>query len=731
MAIDDQLASLLAQNASLFAIYEEAANAQTMLVAGSINDPASFDAQGGKAGPLGYYPVINVSGQTLYVPCIARLRAISLENVDAAITDLGEAAGQKFAEVDDQVGSALAAFNGKTDRLVSVEAPQAFSADQQALARTNIGAVAQPAVDNAIGTAIAGISKVGSALFISYASAIPTLTNLAGVDVINAMNYSPANKGNGIGRWVRATKTTIAAHRMKAGDNSIWQLEARDGIKPGHLGASGRSTDDSTTGLLNALLYMKESVGFLLAGSPDPLLPRGGMITIGVEWYNVVLSLLLFSRFNIRGLVAQGGGGGNVDLSYIKSTAASLFQLSQNTQETTNRVEAFTCTGVSFQGKDDLSYPFTLADGTPVTDSYTISAYYWRVFSNTFRRLQPIAAYLIDSDWSGNYHLNMPNGNVVFGGSDSRVMNNNFNGDGYNYTANGQTVTLAPKDGYPVVHLRDFDNGRFHLNYVTGKSGAITGSTIIRPIPIWMSNCNETQLFSNWFDLSNASGIVMQACYDCKITAGRFCQTSLFPPASDMNGGVEISRYRQAILMIGSVRCSVNFVEIRENNYSTVGFFKQGTIECDEIKIDLDTSDLISHTLSFRFQDGTSSKAKRIYVPAWEGNRKILPMAPDVVGGSTMAVPFVAQATYSNKGATADLFGAAGPAISGRRYRVYQMVSSGFLTGFTLSTGDAIRGQAGKAAVRLAGTDIGKYVDLHCIDDGTWEVSSTGTPSYA
>lgn len=75
--IDNQLAELLGKNADLFAAYENWSNGQVMLLAGTIDDPASFNAEGGKTGALGYYPVVNVSGQTIYVPCIERLRAIA------------------------------------------------------------------------------------------------------------------------------------------------------------------------------------------------------------------------------------------------------------------------------------------------------------------------------------------------------------------------------------------------------------------------------------------------------------------------------------------------------------------------------------------------------------------------------------------------------------------------------------------------------------------------------
>jgi hypothetical protein len=75
----DLLAQLLSQNGALYAAYENFSNGQTMLLAGTIDDPNSFDVNGGKTGALGYYPVVNVSGQTIYAPCMARLRAIAAE----------------------------------------------------------------------------------------------------------------------------------------------------------------------------------------------------------------------------------------------------------------------------------------------------------------------------------------------------------------------------------------------------------------------------------------------------------------------------------------------------------------------------------------------------------------------------------------------------------------------------------------------------------------------------
>ena len=87
MSTDTQLAELLGRNADLFAAYEQWANGQIMLLAGTVDDPNSFDENGGKTGPLGYYPVVNVSGQTIYVPSIARLKALALGGANAAVLE--------------------------------------------------------------------------------------------------------------------------------------------------------------------------------------------------------------------------------------------------------------------------------------------------------------------------------------------------------------------------------------------------------------------------------------------------------------------------------------------------------------------------------------------------------------------------------------------------------------------------------------------------------------------
>jgi hypothetical protein len=134
MAIDDQLASLLAQNADLFATYEEWANGQIMLLAGTVDDPNSFNEAGGKTGALGYYPVVNVSGQTIYVPCMARLRALALGGENA----------EGFEQLVAQVSGKLTAVDAATTLATS----KAGLADEKASLAAQKAAAAQEVVDS-------------------------------------------------------------------------------------------------------------------------------------------------------------------------------------------------------------------------------------------------------------------------------------------------------------------------------------------------------------------------------------------------------------------------------------------------------------------------------------------------------------------------------------------------------------------------------------------------------
>jgi hypothetical protein len=158
MAIDDQLAVLLAQNADLFATYEEWANGQIMLLAGTIDDPNSFNEAGGKTGALGYYPVVNVSGQTIYVPSLARLRALALGGENA----------EGFEELVAQVGGKLAAVD---EKITSVD--QHLASKDDAIAAATVAAArlnAYPDAPTSLPLSIAQRAAVEAVAYVDFTS---------------------------------------------------------------------------------------------------------------------------------------------------------------------------------------------------------------------------------------------------------------------------------------------------------------------------------------------------------------------------------------------------------------------------------------------------------------------------------------------------------------------------------------------------------------------------------
>ncbi len=89
---DPTLAELIIRNGALFDGMEQEQRGWTRILSGRIDDPDSFDANGGKAGELGYYPLVDVHGVTQYRPCLARLRAIAMSVPPTAYVSRGAAA---------------------------------------------------------------------------------------------------------------------------------------------------------------------------------------------------------------------------------------------------------------------------------------------------------------------------------------------------------------------------------------------------------------------------------------------------------------------------------------------------------------------------------------------------------------------------------------------------------------------------------------------------------------
>lgn len=163
MAIDDQLAVLLAQNADLFATYEEWANGQIMLLAGTVDDPNSFNESGGKTGALGYYPVINVSGQTIYVACVARLKAIALGGANADVLEgLLAQVGGKLTAVDQSITAANAKI-GQTEAARSATVTATAAAEAKTAQAEQARAAAQAIADSSAPLLAARDQAVASA----------------------------------------------------------------------------------------------------------------------------------------------------------------------------------------------------------------------------------------------------------------------------------------------------------------------------------------------------------------------------------------------------------------------------------------------------------------------------------------------------------------------------------------------------------------------------------------
>ncbi|MDF0489216.1 hypothetical protein PX554_13830 [Sphingomonas sp. H39-1-10] len=150
---DDQLSQISAQLQAFLATLDNATNWQILFLAGSANDPDSFDKDGGKTGALGYYPIVNVSGQTVFMPCLKRFMEIAL----------GGANAETLAEVLGTANSTLAvvytAIDNATSAAASADAKAATAQEQADLAQA-AATLVNAAVDAA--TAARSLSGAGA-----------------------------------------------------------------------------------------------------------------------------------------------------------------------------------------------------------------------------------------------------------------------------------------------------------------------------------------------------------------------------------------------------------------------------------------------------------------------------------------------------------------------------------------------------------------------------------------
>ena len=238
-AIDNQLAELLGKNADLYATYEEWANGQIMLLAGTVDDPDSYDAQGGKIGPLGYYPIVNVSGQTIYVPCIARLKAIASDvpaaTIEEAIagvrTDRALTPQSGKAAIDNTAASLLAMTGAALDLRPRVDADQAYSADQKKRVRKNTGSTS---LNDVLTQVVPPTSAVLQAATLDLDEAVPDV-------IVTGGREAPGD--GGAARYVRSDVPTpggltVVANSWQAPTPTVLRYAiARD--EPVDLGVFG------------------------------------------------------------------------------------------------------------------------------------------------------------------------------------------------------------------------------------------------------------------------------------------------------------------------------------------------------------------------------------------------------------------------------------------------------------------------------------------------------------
>ncbi|WP_347269849.1 phage head spike fiber domain-containing protein [Rhizorhabdus histidinilytica] len=180
------------------------------LIAGSVDDPASFDAAGKPAsdpthGPLGYYPLLDGSGNTVYYPCRARELAIGAADVAGEILDEAEgyavsaagSASTATTKAGEAAGSATTAGTAKTQaeaaRDTAVSAKTAAEAARDA-------ALAAPMVYPGAGIPVSGgaawsASKAAPTGALVGTSDAQTLTNkriTQGIKSISGTIYSLA-----------------------------------------------------------------------------------------------------------------------------------------------------------------------------------------------------------------------------------------------------------------------------------------------------------------------------------------------------------------------------------------------------------------------------------------------------------------------------------------------------------------------------------------------------------
>lgn len=219
------------------------------LISGTITDPDSFDADGLSAsdpehGPLGYYPLLNGSGDTVYFPCWARWATIAGGTVAEFAADAEAAAMAAGASATAAAGSATAAAGSATAAAGSATAAgasaatsttkageasaSATAADGSASAAAASATAAAGSASAAGGSATAATTKAGeasasataaatsaTALATAYASLTAAISALAASNDAYLSLYRGLLMRIGVATWPAATDVAFAGHSSR------------------------------------------------------------------------------------------------------------------------------------------------------------------------------------------------------------------------------------------------------------------------------------------------------------------------------------------------------------------------------------------------------------------------------------------------------------------------------------------------------------------------------------
>lgn len=114
-----QLAALIEAYTGLKVPADQLLTGQFTYLSGTLDDPDSFDADGKPAtdpthGPLGYYPLLNGSGATAYVPCLRRVAALASGAAPAFAAEAEASADAAAASETAAAASATSAAGSAT-----------------------------------------------------------------------------------------------------------------------------------------------------------------------------------------------------------------------------------------------------------------------------------------------------------------------------------------------------------------------------------------------------------------------------------------------------------------------------------------------------------------------------------------------------------------------------------------------------------------------------------------